>query len=141
MPVHIIFLTDEPGIMAIRMLLFELLPPFPLLNDIPRVIIPVKGKELGGIETVTDKEVMRFYAEFVDIDEITKRIYNKTLAMQKYFNHGNTSVVFGGDNTEPGSVTYFEVPITYKYTFSFKTILLYCSIVIQINVLFASTCL
>ena len=99
------------------MLLFELLPPFPLYNKFSLDKIPDKDKEFGGNKLSANKEVMRFYAEFVSIDEITKQIYAKTVIMQKYFNHPNRSFQFGGDNAKPGSVIYLEVSIFTNLSF------------------------
>lgn len=108
MPIHIIFLTDRPGIMAIRMLWFEVMPPFPLYNHLSLVNTEDSEKYMTREHISSDKKVMRFQAEFVDIDEITKTIYNKTLTMQKNFNHPNAKVQFSENVENPLAVIYFE---------------------------------
>ena len=112
MPLHIIFLTDKPGIMAVRMLWFEVLPPFAIYNQLP-ILEPnndIKySKRNHDFRNKTSKTVLRFQAEFVDIDNVIKTIYNETLTMQKYFNHPNTEVQYKENDENPLSVIYFEV--------------------------------
>ena len=112
-PLHIIFLTDGPGIMATRMLWFEVMPPFAIYNHIKRTAsqnIQRNFDKDGGIEAQSDtKRVLRFQAEFVDIDIILDKIRNKTLTMQKYFNHPNQTFTYKENDADPMSVVYTEV--------------------------------
>ena len=118
MPVHIIFLTDQKGIEAVRMLWFEVLPPFALHNIIPNTN---HDEERTNFKNTNDnvnrpslKEVLRFQAEFVNIDEVIHIFANKTLTMQKYFNHPKEEIEYREDNENPLSVVYYEVKIIIK---------------------------
>ena len=115
MPVHIIFLTDQKGIEAVRMLWFEVLPPFALHNFIPKTNHDEKKTDFKNTKDDFDNssliKVFRFQAEFVDIDEVMDKFANKTLTMQKYFNHPKEEVEYREDNENPLSVIYYEVKI------------------------------
>ena len=112
-PLHIIFLTDRPGIMATRMLWFEVMPPFAIYNHIKSTDSENNRRHFdqdGGSEAQLDrKRVLRFQAEFVDIDIILDEIRNKTLTMQKYFNHPNHTFTYKENDADPMSVVYTEV--------------------------------
>ena len=112
-PLHIIFLTDRPGIMATRMLWFEVLPPFVIYNHIKSTASENNQRKFnhdGGKEAQLDtKRVLRFQAEFVDIDIILDEIRNKTLTMQNYFNHPNQTFTYKENDADPMSVVYTEV--------------------------------
>lgn len=117
MPLHIIFLTDEPGIMAVRMLWFEVLPPFELYNQIRKTRyneddIDVEN-QMANRNNRDYKEVLRFQAEFVDIDKLTEKLSNKTITMQKYFNHPNAEIQYKENDEDPLSVVYFEVNLRF----------------------------
>ena len=112
-PLHIIFLTDRPGIMATRMLWFEVMPPFAIYNHIKSTDSENNQRHFdqdGKKEAQLDKKsVLRFQAEFVDIDIILDEIRNKTLTMQKYFNHPNATFTYKENDADPMSVVYTEV--------------------------------
>ena len=113
MPLHIIFLTDQQGIMAVRMLWFEVLPPFALYNRIPS---SKYAEEKTDVQNDNDNlynqdyiNVLRFQAEFVDIDKLTEKLSSKTIMMQKYFNHPNAEIQYKENDEDPLSIIYFEV--------------------------------
>ena len=112
-PLHIIFLTDRPGIMATRMLWFEVMPPFAIYNHIKSTASENYQRHFdqdGGKEAqLNTKRVLRFQAVFVDIDIILDEIRNKTLTMQKYFNHPNRTFTYKENDADPMSVVYTEV--------------------------------
>ena len=114
-PLHIIFLTDKEGIMAVRMLWFEVLPPFALYNYI-------QNSEYHNEKTTSPKtennvfgqnktKVLRFQAEFVNIDDVIEKFSDKTITMQKYFNHPNAEIQYKENDEDPLSVIYFEVSL------------------------------
>ena len=113
MPLHIIFLTDKEGIMAVRMLWFEALPPFALYNFI-------ENKEKDGENTnfkssednllhLNQRKVLRFQADFVNIDDVINKFADKTKTMQKFFNHPKAEIEYKENDQDPLSVVYFEV--------------------------------
>ena len=118
MPVHIIFLTDQKGIEAVRMLWFEVLPPFALHNFIQisnhekKKTNYNKTKDIYNNSSLT--KVLRFQAEFVNIDKVIDEFANKTITMQKYFNHPKEEIEYREDNENPLSVIYYEVKIIIK---------------------------
>ena len=98
--------------MATRMLWFEVMPPFALYNDISVPNSENPAEYLRQNETFINnsyQRVLRFEAEFVNIDEVIKQLYNKTLTMQKYFNHPNAEIQYKENDKDPMSVTYYEV--------------------------------
>ena len=113
MPLHIIFLTDKEGIMAVRMLWFEALPPFALYNFIENKENESEKTNLNSIEdnlrNQNQRKVLRFQAEFVNIDDVMNKIANKTVTMQKYFNHPKAEIEYKENDKDPLSVVYFEV--------------------------------
>ena len=113
MPLHLIFLTDKEGIMAVRMLWFEALPPFALCNFIENKETDGEKTDLKGIEDnlphQNQRKVLRFQAEFVNIDDVIEKYANKTLTMQKYFNHPKAEIEYKENDEDPLSVVYFEV--------------------------------
>ena len=115
MPLHIIFLTDKEGIMAVRMLWFEALPPFELYNFIENNENEVEKTNLKSIEDnlqyQNQRKVLRFQAEFVNIDDVIEKYANKTLTMQKYFNHPKAEIEYKENDEDPLSVVYFEVRV------------------------------
>ena len=108
-----IFLTDRPGIMATRMLWFEVMPPFAIYNHIKSTASENNQHHFnqdGGKDAQLDtKRVLRFQAEFVDIDIILDEIRSKTFTMQKYFNHPNRTFTYKENDADPMSVVYTEV--------------------------------
>ena len=109
MPIYIIFITDRPGIKAIRMLWFEVMPPFSLYNYLSVSNIEENKIYMREEKNLRIEKVMRFKAEFVDIENIIKGLYDKTITMQKYFNHPNAKVQFTENPEDPQSIIYFEV--------------------------------
>ena len=99
--------------MATRMLWFEVMPPFAIYNHIKSTASENNQRHVdqdGGKEAELDtKKVLRFQAEFVDIDIILDEIRNKTLTMQKYFNHPNQTFTYKENDADPMSVVYTEV--------------------------------
>ena len=84
--------------MATRMLWFEVMPPFAIYNHIKITASEKDQRDFdqdGGNKNQLDtRRVLRFQAEFVDIDIILDEIRNKTLTMQKYFNHPNRTFTY-----------------------------------------------
>ena len=109
--------------MATRMLWFEVMPPFAIYNNI-RSTTSEKNQhnfdQDGGKEAQLDtKRVLRFQAEFVDIDIILDQIRNETLTMQKYFNHPNQTFTYKENDADPMSVVYTEVRYIRKFDLDF----------------------
>ena len=99
--------------MATRMLWFEVMPPFAIYNHIKSTDsennqrhFDQDGRKEAQLDT---KSVLRFQAEFVDIDIILDDVRNKTLTMQKYFNHPNHTFTYKENDADPMSVVYTEV--------------------------------
>ena len=113
MPLHLIFLTDKEGIMAVRMLWFEALPPFALYNFIENKEMDGEKTNSRGIEDnlphQNQRKVLRFQAEFVNIDGVIDKFANKTITMQNYFNHPKAEIEYKENDNDPLSVVYFEV--------------------------------
>ena len=96
--------------MATRMLWFEVMPPFAIYNHIKGTTSENNFDQDGEKENQLDtKRVLRFQAEFVDIDIILDQIRNETLTMQKYFNHPNQTFTYKENDADPMSVVYTEV--------------------------------
>ena len=99
--------------MATRMLWFEVMPPFAIYNNIKSTASQNNQRNLdqdGGKEAQLNiNRVLRFQAEFVDIDIILHEIRNKTWTMQKYFNHPNQTFTYKENDADPMSVVYTEV--------------------------------
>ena len=113
MPLHIIFLTDKEGIMAVRMLWFEALPPFALYNFIESTeddngMANLKSND-DNLLYHNQRKVLRFQAEFVNIDNVLDEFADKTVTMQQYFNHSKAEIEYKENDKDPLSVVYFEV--------------------------------
>ena len=95
------------------MLWFEVLPPFALYNYIQNSEYDNETtdsmKTENNVSGQNKTKVLRFQAEFVNIDDVIEKFSDKTITMQKYFNHPNAEIQYKENDEDPLSVIYFEV--------------------------------